>query len=153
MGTGYHGGFGETNGEREHVAEELIAGLEKSGIKFTKENIVFITKDGTGQTIWLEKGNASTGLQHIVTRHSKDFEEKHGIKQSQISSHLNNVFSSGEIEYSRTTNRNGRMGYERLYSYNGKYYLQTGVGTNGYIVSAYPISRSEATKLIERYKK
>lgn len=114
---------------------------------------MFITKDRTGQTVWLEKGNTSTGLQHIVTRHAKDFQEKHGIAKSQISDHLNNVFSTGNIEYSRITNRNGRKGYERLYSYKGKYYLQTGVGTNGYIVSAYPISSAEAIKLIERYKK
>lgn len=114
---------------------------------------MFITKDRTGQTVWLEKGNISTGLQHIVTRHAKDFQEKHGIAKSQISDHLNNVFSTCNIEYSRITNRNGRKGYERLYSYKGKYYLQTGVGTNGYIVSAYPISSAEAIKLIERYKK
>lgn len=152
MGAGFHGGFGETRGAKSNESEGLISALEKSGIKLTKENIVFITKDKTGQTVWLETGNASTGLQHIITRHAKDFEEKHGIVKSQISDHLNNVFRAGNIEYSRIINRNGRNGYERIYSYKGKYYLQTGVGTNGYIVSAYPISESEAIKLIGRYK-
>lgn len=152
MGAGFHGGFGGTYGAKANESGSLIKELERNGVKFTKDNIVFITKDQTGQIVWLETGNASTGLQHIVARHAKDFEEKHGVAQSQISDHLNKVFNSGKIEYNRITNRNGRMGYERLYSYNGKYYLQTGVETNGYIVSAYPVSSSEAIKLIERYK-
>lgn len=114
--------------------------------------MVFVTKDKTGQIVWLEKGNASSGLQHIVSRHADDFQSKHGISKNQISNHLNDVFTSGKVEYSRITQKNGRAGYERLYSYNNKYYLQTGVGTNGYIVSAYPISKEVAIKLIERYK-
>ena len=52
MGTGFYGGFGNgTKGAQDSATAELIAGLEKSGVKFTKENIVFITKDGTGQTV------------------------------------------------------------------------------------------------------
>lgn len=150
MGSGISGGYSNTKGASSKDA--LVKQLEQSGTKFSKENMVFVTKDKTGQIVWLEKGNSSSGLQHIVSRHAKDFQEKHGISKSQISNHLNNVFTSGKVEYSRITQRNGRPGYERLYSYNGKYYLQTGVGTNGYIVSAYPISKADAIKLIERYK-
>ena len=39
MGTGFHGDFAGTQGAKDNAAEELIAGLEKSGVKFTKENI------------------------------------------------------------------------------------------------------------------
>lgn len=148
MSKGASGLFSGTKGSK----AALISKLKSQNIKFSEKDVVFITRDKTGQIVWLEKGNAITGLQHIVTRHMKDFEVKHGVSKSQIGDHLNNVFSSGKVEYSRITNKNGRMGYERLYSYNGKYYLQTGVGTNGYIVSAYPISKSDAIKLIERYK-
>ncbi len=28
--------------------------------------------------------------------------------------------------------RNGRNGFEKLYNYEGKYYLLSGIGTNGY---------------------
>jgi hypothetical protein len=31
-----------------------------------------------------------------------------------------------------------REGYERIYYYEGKYFVVTGIGLNGYIVSAYP---------------
>lgn len=148
MSKGSSGLFKGTSGNQ----SALISELKAKKVKFSEGDVKFVTRDKTGQIVWLETGNASSGLQHIVTRHAKDFEAKHGITKSQISDHLNNVFSSGKVEYNRITNRNGRTGYERLYSYNGKYYLQTGVGTNGYIVSAYPISKSDAIKLIERYK-
>lgn len=69
----------------------------------------------------------------------------------EIASHLETVFCYGKVEYSRVTHGNG--GYERLYNYNGKYYLLSGVGKNGYIVSAYPIGAKETLKLIGRYGK
>ena len=31
-----------------------------------------------------------------------------------------------------------RMGYERVYHYEGEYRIIAGIGTNGFIVSAYP---------------
>ena len=46
-----------------------------------------------------------------------------------------------------------RDGIEKLYSHNGNYYLLTDIGTNGFIVSAYPIDEKEAIKLKEMYKK
>ena len=70
-----------------------------------------------------------------------------------IASHINDIITSGNIEYSRTKKRGNREGIEKLYSHNGKYYLLTGIGTNGFIVSAYPIDEKEAIKLKEMYKK
>lgn len=151
MGSGISGGYSNTKGASSS-SEALVKQLEQSGVKFSKKDMVFVTKDKTGQVVWLEKGNASSGLQHIESRHANDFQSKHGVSKSQISNHLNDIFTSGKVEYSRITQKNGRPGYERLYSHNGKYYLLTGVGTNGYIVSAYPINKDIAIKLIERYK-
>jgi len=36
---------------------ELIRELVAAGVSFTEDEIVFITKDATGQIVWLEKGN------------------------------------------------------------------------------------------------
>ena len=149
MGAGFHGGFGGTQGTKDNLRENLIARLVKSGVKFNKENVVFITKDRTGQTVWLETGNQSTGMQHIISRHADDFQSKHGIAETEIARHLETVMRDGKIEYSRISQKNG--GYERLYSYNGEYYLLSGIGENGYIVSAYPIGEKVAMKLIGRY--
>ena len=61
------------------------------------------------------------------------------------------VYRDMPLEYSRVKSENG--GYERLYSHSRKYYLLSGVGTNGYIISAYPIGEKEALTLIGRYGK
>jgi len=42
------------------------------------------------------------------------------------------------------TKRGNREGIEKLYSHNGKNYLLTGVGTNGFMVSAYPIKEKRS---------
>lgn len=106
MGTGYHGGFGNTEGSKQTPGTEtqadLIAQLKMRGTKISEQDV---------------------------------------------------VFSSGEIEYSRLVNKNGREGYEKLYRYKNQYYLLTGVGTNGFIVTSYPIDSASARKLKERYGK
>ena len=140
-----------TDNSEDFTSEQLIRELEENNIKFTKENIVFITKDQTGQTVWLEKGNSSGGLEHITIRHADDFLSKNGVEESSIPAYLKSVFQTGEIEYSRISRNNG--GFEKLYKYNGQYYLLSGIGENGFIVSAYPIGDAEAMKLIGRYKK
>ena len=167
MGAGYHGGFGHTNGEKTHqknlettkkssislVDKNIVSEMERNNIKFAKEDLIFTTKDKTGQLIFLEKGNSSAGLKHIEQRHTEDFVEKHKIQASQVSKHIHSVFTQGDLEYSRTTVKKGKEGFERLYKYKGKYYLLSGVGTNGFVVSAYPLDDKNAEQHIRRYKK
>ena len=50
MGAGFYGGFGGgTKGAQDEQTQALIGEFEKSGVKFTKEDVVFVTKDATGQ--------------------------------------------------------------------------------------------------------
>ena len=48
----------------------FIQELRNRGEKFNEEKMEFISKDATGQIIWLEKGNNFAGLEHIMQRHS-----------------------------------------------------------------------------------
>ena len=168
MGTGAGKGlnFGNSVGarrEQQNIAlkynhriineSELIAELEEKGIKFTKEDMLFITKDKTGQTVWLEKGNSGAGLTHIEQRHGQDFLIKQNIRKEDIVQHLRNIYTYGNVEYSRITTRNNIEGCEKLYCYKENYYILSGIGTNGFVVSAYPIDENVARKLIKRYKK
>lgn len=145
MGAGFHGGFGNTEGARSHETNKLIKELESNGVKFSKADVVFITKDKTGQIVWLEKGNSSAGLEHIINGngktlgHGKDFEKAFGVSCEQISSFLNNVVSTGYVVSSELKYINGRSGFERIYYFDKKYYVLAGIGTNGFIVTAYPI--------------
>ncbi len=136
MGSGSSGGsFGNTQGKR----AELIEELKRNKVKFTEKDIVFITRDKTGQIVWLEKGNSSAGFEHILSRHANNFSDL-GIPKSEIHSFLERVFTDGEIVSNSLRTVNGRVGYERIFYYNGRHYVLTGVGTNGFIVSAYHVT-------------
>lgn len=143
MGTGFHGGFGRTNGANANESGSLIKELERNGVKFTKENIVFITKDQTGQIVWLETGNKSAGLSHILdgdgvtTGHAADFERAFGVSREQIPNYLEKVIRHGTVVDNKIVKKGSREGYERTYYYEGKHYVITGIGTNGFVISAY----------------
>lgn len=145
MGAGIHGGFGMgTKGAQDSQTDSLIKELEKSGAKFTEKDILFVTKDATGQLVWLEKGNKSAGLEHIIngdgksSGHAADFEKAFGISKDQVACYLNKVISYGKIISNKLVKRGSCEGFERVYYYLGKYYVITGIGTNGFIISAYP---------------
>ena len=138
--------------ESNHLTEsQLIAELEEKGIKFTKKDVLFITKDKTGQTVWLEKGNSGAGLEHILngnghtSGYANDFEKAFGIKRDDIPQYLKKVIECGDIIGEKLKNTGKRVGFERIYYYEGKYCVVTGIGTNGFIVSAYPTAK-EAIK-------
>ena len=59
--------------------------------------------------------------------------------QKSVSKCLNKVISNGSIISNELKNINGRKGFERIYYFDKKYYILTGIGTNGFIVTAYPI--------------
>ena len=133
--------------------DEMLKQLIVAKVKFNADDVLFVTNDKSGQLIWLEKGNDNAGLNHILKKHSDDFFAKHNVSKDNIASHINEIVTNGNIEYARVTKRGNRKGIEKLYSHNGKYYLLTGAGTNGFMVSAYPIKEKEAIKLKARYNK
>ena len=143
MGSGISGGYSNTKGASSS-SEALVKQLEQSGVKFSKKDMVFVTKDQTGQVVWLEKGTSSAGLKHILDGdgkspgHAEDFQRAFGISRSEIPTHIEKVIANGTVVDNKLKPVRNRMGYERTYYYNGEYYVVTGIGTNGYIVSAYP---------------
>ena len=74
----------------------------------------------------------------------KDFERAFGVQRQNVGSYLKAVIKNGSVVSNRLVNiGNGRQGYERVYEYKGNYYTMTGIGTNGFIVSAYPIRKDD----------
>lgn len=126
--------------EREVLIDEsLVAELEAKHVKFNREGMRFIVKDRAGTIVWLENGDANVGLEHIVKRHAGDFAKKANVAEDEILFYPYRVISSGEVVESRVVKRRGRKGYSRTYFYNGREYVLAGVGSNGFIVSAYPV--------------
>ena len=140
MSKGTSGHFSGTSGAK----SQLIQELKDNNIKFSEKDMRFIAKDKTGQTIWLESGNSNAGLKHILDGngttkgHADDFQKAFGISRSEVPTYLESVITNGTVVSNKLKPIGKRMGYERTYYYNGNYHVVTGIGTNGFIVSAYP---------------
>ena len=117
----------------------LLKKLIESGVKINIKDVIFTAKDKSGQIVWLEKGNLDKGLEHIK-KHTSDFVKKHNIQEKHLIGHLKNVIKKGVVISSvQKKLNNGRIGLEKIYVYKGKYYTLAAIGTNGYIVTMYPI--------------
>ena len=133
------------------IDESLVDELRKNGTKFSREDMVFITRDATGQIVWLESGDKSAGLEHILhgngatKGHAGDFNNAFRLSEAEIPAYLHRVITYGDVVSNRLKSLpNGRMGYTRVYYYGGRYNIITGIGTNGFIISAYPTTRSDS---------
>ena len=114
----------------ELLNKKLIQELREKGVKFTEENLIWLFKNKDGKIIFLEKGNAKGGLQHIIEKHKVEFLKK-GIDESEISMFIMEGLKNGKIiDYQRT-----RAIYEFMYKGN-KYRTAIEVGDNGFVVSA-----------------
>ncbi len=104
--------------------------LASSGVKYNPDDVIAVTKTADGKLLWLEQGNTKSGLTHILERHADDFASQ-GIDD--IPQLLNDVLKNTPIK----TGSNSK-GLFADYVLNGNTY-RVAYGTNGYIVSFYPI--------------
>ncbi len=88
--------------------------LENAKVKYNKEKLVFAIKDNNGSLYWLEQGNDSVGLQHIIIRHKNDFNKVYGVKEKDIAGFIKNMIMSGTKISERQKIRNGKISIEKL---------------------------------------
>lgn len=135
MGAGNSGLYKKTNGalKPEHLMEEL----RQKGVKFTEDNVVMVTKTQTDKLAWLEKGNETAGLEHIINRHGDQFLQK-GITAESIPSFLKTAIEKGRIVGNQGKfHSQPRVIYE--VDYNGETIkVAITISDNGYIVGANP---------------
>ena len=110
--------------------QNLMDELASSGVKYNPNDVIAVTKTADGKLLWLEQGNTQSGLMHILERHADDFASQ-GIDD--IPQLLNNVLKNTPIK----TGSNSKGPFAD-YVFNGNTY-RVAYGTNGYIVSFYPI--------------
>ncbi len=114
----------------------LINELSKKGVRFTKENVLFVTKTSNEQIVWLEKGTKSAGLEHIISRHQRDFEQQQ-IQSHEIAEYIHEAVRNGRIVGYQGKQSSPRAIYEVFYK--GKIrQIAIQIGNNGFIVSANP---------------
>lgn len=128
--------FPGTSGSGKSLIDEVVS----KGIKITPDNVVLITRDSNNKIVWLETGNNSAGLQHIINAHGKEFNGK-GISNSDIPNYILEAVHQGNV-IGKQGKRNPRTVYE--FTYNGeKHRVAVQIGSNGYIVGANPKSMKE----------
>lgn len=110
--------------------QALIEELSKSGQKHNIDEVIAITKTPEGKLLWLEKGNSNAGLKHILERHTSEFVSE-GI--TDIPRFLVELFKSKPIKMGSNA-----KGLYADYLF-GKNTYRVAYGTNGYIVTVYPI--------------
>ena len=115
----------------QNLSKGLLSELANSGAKYNPDDVVMITKGADGKLFWLEKGNSSSGLTHILNIHKMDFAAK-GV--SDIPALIQRALSMQPIQ-----NGMGAAGPYADFLIDGTIY-RLAYGTNGYIVSFYPIS-------------
>jgi hypothetical protein len=127
------------------VKADLLEEMRAKKLKFTQEDVMFTTRDTSGQIVWLEKGNVISGYAHIEARgHVGQIAKQFGVAESEVPKLLRNIVRDGRIIKNEIRKSNGRDGYERVYEYKGEYLLLAGIGLNGFLVSAYPLGKREA---------
>ena len=127
----------------QETEEMLFAQLDQANVKYTRGNVLFIARDETGQIVFLETGNEFAGFKHILKGHADDFKRALNLDKDDIPAYLKNVVQYGKVTYDKEVKKKNRTGFYREYYYGGEYYIITGIGTNGFMVSAYPSSKSK----------
>ena len=129
--------FTGTSGAGKALIDEVV----NSGEKIYPDKVVMITRTTSGKIVWMEEGNSSSGLKHIIDRHSKEFNGK-GIANSDIPNYVLEALYQNNPIGTQGKRTPPRTIYE--FEYNGKKQkIAIQVGTNGYIVSANPRSSKE----------
>lgn len=101
-----------------------------------------MVNDSNGQLIWLEKGNYSVGLNHIVEKHGKQFKNA-GIGIEKIPQILIETIKNGE--HIGIQGRDRKV-YKINYQSNENIYIAITISNNGFIVGANLTSKFKEKK-------
>jgi filamentous hemagglutinin len=106
-------------------------------IKPVPRHVIATATLPSGQIVFLETGNANSGLTHIIDQHAQDFANV-GISENQIPNVIMDALTEGQI-VGYQGKGTGRPIYQ--IEVNGvKQNIAITVGSNGYIVGANPTS-------------
>ena len=119
--------------------------LKNSKVKFNENEVIFVIKDKNNKPIWLETGNSSAGLKHIIKEHDEEF-LANGIKDDEIRIILHKALTEGEIIRVQGKNRNV---YKVVYNLR-EYKIAISISSNDFIVGANISSNYKETNKNEK---
>lgn len=118
------------NANKSLKPQELLDELAKSNVKYNPEKVIAVVKTVDDKLLWLEQGNHTSGLVHILERHANDFAVQNITDIPQL---LSDILKTSPVK----TGSNAK-GLFADYVFNENTY-RVAYGTNGYIVTFYPI--------------
>lgn len=113
--------------------QNLMDELASSGVKYNPDEVIAVIKTADGKLVWLENGNSSAGLEHIM-QHADQFATK-GISSDKIPDFIMHAIKNGEIVGTQRTRTIYEVMYERKLQR-----VAISIGDNGFIVGANPKS-------------
>jgi hypothetical protein len=115
------------------VDPKLVAKLQSMGIAFNRKDLLWITTMPGGKLAFLETGNVSAGLTHVIARHGVEFADN-GIALRDLPDLIRQALSDGKVIGYQGSDT-GRPIYEIMYNGVERHVAIT-VGSNGFVVGA-----------------
>ena len=113
----------------------LVAELQTAGTKISPGCVIDIQRLADSRIVWLETGTVKSGLTHILDRHASDFLNK-GVSAADIPTTIFRALRDGKIVGHATDGTPIRA----LTVSGETLTIKVVIGSNGYIVSAFPTS-------------
>ena len=111
--------------------------MSQTGVKFSPDRIVRITRAASGQITWLEQGSVGlkgSGLAHILENHGSDFANR-GISAGEVPDLIMQAIDQNVV----VGQDKGGLIYQVIYN-NVTQLVEIVTSSNGYIVTAHPVS-------------
>lgn len=110
----------------------MIEKAKSLGCKINKDELIFII-ERNNKFFWLEQGNEKSGLNHIISKHGKEF-ESNGIEISEIPRLIRRCLIDNKIIAYQRCNKT-RPIYSTKYK-EKEYFLAITVSNKGFVVGA-----------------
>ena len=140
--------YWEVNAQTAHGQEKLLSTINK----LPNTSPVYQTKK-----IYLEDGDTTSGLDHIMASHGGDFERKFDVTGKQaVADYIHSIVLQGDsctFGFQANSRSGLNVCYETVDSKGKKSYIQMVISDSGYIVTAYPRRKARQSDWDYRKKK
>lgn len=114
----------------------------EAGVENAIHELIPTAQVAKSKTLFLERGSDAAGLRHMWLRHAQEFSQLLEIdNENQLQQYLHKIMLQGEY-YIGAYKTDSRGGLEIVYIINEKLYLHVAIGSNGFIVTAYPTTKN-----------
>lgn len=130
----------DNNVNYEEQDVEWAIKTDDSGLANEIQNLRPNTQFSQTHIIFLEEGNSNAGLKHIYERHQNDFKNKLDLDTEQEISHYIKCVMENSRYIPHIIKKARNNGVRVVYTISSDNYLHVVIGSNGFVVTAFPSS-------------